>query len=137
MKIPPNATSVSQPADATWNGPLKTRLRNRWIEDLREQLVARVPGQSFKLEPPDRRQLCSWVNFAWGNISPTTITGGFKKCGFLSTNDNDAEEEHVQAEDASDIVAKATRTGLLDELIGEFTLDDDFDDMLEDIACLN
>ncbi|POM76606.1 Hypothetical protein PHPALM_6132 [Phytophthora palmivora] len=31
MKVPLTATSMSQPADATWYGPLKVRPRNKWI----------------------------------------------------------------------------------------------------------
>lgn len=78
LKVPANATSVCQPADATWNGPLKTRLWNMWISDLREQLRARQPGVAFKLKPPDRKTLCRWIHNAWEDTASSTIIAGFR-----------------------------------------------------------
>ncbi|GMF52280.1 unnamed protein product [Phytophthora fragariaefolia] len=83
MKVPPNATSVSQPADATWNGPFKIKLRNAWILNLREQLASRVSGVPFRLKPPCRGQLCEWIAGSWAEIAPSTIQGGFYHCGLL------------------------------------------------------
>ncbi|EGZ10496.1 hypothetical protein PHYSODRAFT_406309, partial [Phytophthora sojae] len=65
LKVPPGATSVCQPADATWNGPLKARLRLLWIEHLKAQLLERDPAIAFKLMPPTRAEICNWVSSAW------------------------------------------------------------------------
>ena len=60
--------------------PLKNTLRSCWIEDLRQQLRARVPEVPFKLTPPDRAKIASWVGEAWESLSPETIKNGCKKC---------------------------------------------------------
>ncbi|KAG6946183.1 hypothetical protein JG687_00016861 [Phytophthora cactorum] len=52
LKVPPGATSVCQPADATWNDPLKRRLRAKWVELMREQLLAEDSTKPFMLKPP-------------------------------------------------------------------------------------
>ncbi|POM71197.1 Hypothetical protein PHPALM_12262 [Phytophthora palmivora] len=128
MKVPPNATSVCQPADATWNGLLKTRLRNLWIHDLRVQLQARTPDIPFKLQPPDRKHLCSWINDAWNKTTVETVVSGFKKCNLLHGSSGEQVGEVVQVEDAADIVEEAKRSKQTDEVLGEFSLDEDFDD---------
>ncbi|KAE8905439.1 hypothetical protein PF003_g10766 [Phytophthora fragariae] len=64
MKVPPSATSVAQPADAIWNRPFRTALRNMWIAHLREELAAHATGDAFKLKAPDRRSICNWISDA-------------------------------------------------------------------------
>lgn len=88
MKVPPNATSVCQPADATWNGPVKQRLRNAWILNLKKQLATRVASVPFKLKPPDRALLCEWVREAWGDLTASTIRAGFRHCGLVQHDED-------------------------------------------------
>ncbi|KAG2902654.1 hypothetical protein PC117_g21428 [Phytophthora cactorum] len=38
VPVPPACTHVRQPADISWNMPLKARLRARWLENLQYQL---------------------------------------------------------------------------------------------------
>ncbi|GMF57815.1 unnamed protein product [Phytophthora fragariaefolia] len=45
LKVPPRYTYVCQPADISWNKPLKARLRAQWIECLRSQLVEYGAGE--------------------------------------------------------------------------------------------
>ncbi|EGZ07385.1 hypothetical protein PHYSODRAFT_416462, partial [Phytophthora sojae] len=55
VPVPPGCTSVCQPADISWNRPLKARLRGRWLENLQAQLSApRLLGVKFKLAAPKR-----------------------------------------------------------------------------------
>ncbi|KAE8973990.1 hypothetical protein PR001_g26148 [Phytophthora rubi] len=136
MKVPANATSVSQPADATWNGPVKTRLRNTWIRCLQEQLAARVPGVPFKLKPPDRALLCQWVWAAWRDVSASTIRAGFRQCGLVQ-HDEDVSDvpEQVEALNADEDVFQAMlHSDLIDTTVEPFTLEDDFDDLFRAIA---
>ncbi|GMF37183.1 unnamed protein product [Phytophthora lilii] len=115
LKIPPNATSVCQPADATWNGPLKVRLKNKWIKSLREQLRVLV----------------------WR----PTIAAGFRKCGLIERGCGENEETEAETapvqENADDIVHEMLEAGALDMEVGEFSLDDDFDDMFRSVADIN
>jgi len=81
MKVPPNATSVCQPADAAWNFPFKWGLRQLWQEDMQAQLnKPRAEGEKFKLEPPGRSKMCRWVRSGWEGLSADTIANGYKKC---------------------------------------------------------
>ncbi|GMF28964.1 unnamed protein product [Phytophthora lilii] len=140
MRVPQKATSVCQPADATWNGPLKVRLRNRWIRHLREQLRARQPGVTFKLKAPDRKLLISWIHDTWSAVHASTISAGFKKCGFierLDANDEDASTPaatNEMLENAGDIVDEVLSAGCLDKSVGAFSVDDDFDDMFRAVC---
>jgi hypothetical protein len=137
MKVPPNATSVAQPADATWNGLLKARLRNTWIGDLREQLRARTPNQAFKLVPPCRRRLCSWICAAWSDIAASIIIAGFMKCGLLGDAAEEFPEEQVEVQDAGDVVGEVIRAGLIDEAVGQFSLEDDFDEVFHAVVSVS
>ncbi|OWZ10337.1 DNA binding protein [Phytophthora megakarya] len=137
MKVPPNATSVSQPADATWNGPLKVRLRNMWIQYLREKLRARKPGDAFKLKAPSRGMLCEWIHSTWSDVEASTIVSGFRKCGFVerdvgpeTINETSAEQEDF----ADDIIEEVIEAGWIDQEVGSFTLDDDFDEIFRSVV---
>jgi hypothetical protein len=84
LKVPPHATPVSQPADVAWNFPIKSRLRQRWHEDMQDQIRApRAPGKVFKLKKPDRTNICGWVQQSWEQLSTDTIANGFTSSGLL------------------------------------------------------
>lgn len=82
MRVPPSSTSVSQPADISWNHPLKQHMRASWLANLREQLARRDESIQFKLAPPTRPQLCEWIRQAWGSVSSETVQAGFRRAGF-------------------------------------------------------
>ncbi|RHZ39757.1 hypothetical protein DYB26_007082 [Aphanomyces astaci] len=80
-RVPPNYTWICQPADVAWNRPLKARLRQNWLDMIRRQLLrAKQRGTVFKLVPPSRDTIVSWVSGAWADTDATTIINGFKKC---------------------------------------------------------
>ncbi|RHY17923.1 hypothetical protein DYB25_004087 [Aphanomyces astaci] len=80
-RVPPSYTWICQPADVAWNRPLKARLRQNWLDMIRHQLLRpKQRGESFKLVPPTRGDIVSWVADAWKGISTTTILNGFMKC---------------------------------------------------------
>ncbi|KAE8963849.1 hypothetical protein PF005_g29783 [Phytophthora fragariae] len=111
-----------------------------WISDLREQLRARQPGVAFKLKPPDRKTLCRWIRNAWEDTASSTIIAGFRKCGLIERRKEGDEEEPTQrtvSEDADDVVNAVLHEGLLDQEVGEFSLDDDFDDVFRGVALSN
>ncbi|POM63392.1 Hypothetical protein PHPALM_21220 [Phytophthora palmivora] len=70
--VPPSATAVCQPADVAWNQPFKQRLRRYWVDLLQDQLKGRVPGDAFKLVPPDREVISNWIERAWAELSERT-----------------------------------------------------------------
>ncbi|GMF13486.1 unnamed protein product [Phytophthora lilii] len=141
LKIPPHATSVCQPADATWNGPLKVRLRNTCIESLLEQLRVRNPEVAFKLKALDRTELCKWIFSTWSAVATSTIAAGFRKYGLIERGCGENEETEAETapvqENADDIVHEMLEAGALDMQVGEFSLDDDFDDMFRSVADMN
>lgn len=65
-KVPPKYTFVCQPADVSWNKPLKDRLRSAWVDSLQRQLRERDPEKPFKVQPPTRPELVQWIDSAWG-----------------------------------------------------------------------
>ncbi|KAF4046020.1 hypothetical protein GN244_ATG01579 [Phytophthora infestans] len=75
LKVPPKAASVCQPADTTWNGPMKCRLRAKWVNPLREQLLARDVTIPFKRKPSARSMICICVSSAWNEIPASIIAG--------------------------------------------------------------
>lgn len=78
MRVPPGYTSVCQPADVSWNAPLKQRLRVRWAEMLHQQLDSHSNGSgAFKLVPPTRGDVVEWLADAWQVLSIATISNGF------------------------------------------------------------
>ncbi|KAF0744756.1 hypothetical protein Ae201684P_018303 [Aphanomyces euteiches] len=80
-RVPPSYTWICQPADVTWNKPLKTVLRQNWLDSIKQQLVqAKERGIGFKLVPPTRETIVSWVTTAWSDLAKSTIVNGFKKC---------------------------------------------------------
>ncbi|KAH9152198.1 hypothetical protein AeRB84_005331 [Aphanomyces euteiches] len=80
-RVPPSYTWLYQPADVAWNRPLKGKLRQMWSDSIRRQLLrSKHRGTPFKLEPPSRLTVVSWVTAAWSDIDDSTIRNGFLKC---------------------------------------------------------
>ncbi|KAE8983419.1 hypothetical protein PR001_g23449, partial [Phytophthora rubi] len=120
LKVPPGATSVCQPADATWNGPLKARLRLLWIEHLKAQLLDRDPAVAFKLKPPTRAEICNWVSSAWKAMPASIISGGYRKCHLEVVPE-------LRPEVAEEVVDELISLGCIDTRVGEIRPDRDFD----------
>ncbi|OWY97196.1 hypothetical protein PHMEG_00032334, partial [Phytophthora megakarya] len=116
MKVPPNATAVCQPADVAWNRPLKQKLRGYWVERLRQQLKTKQDGVPFKLDPPDRAAIASWVERAWGELDARTVKAGYKKAGL------EVPEVEVVA---SEIISELASCSLVDGRIGAVADDHD------------
>ena len=84
MKVPPSCTSVCQPADIAWNRPFKCALRSAWVGLLRDQLKAhKGKDTAFKMTPPNRLQICDWVQRAWLGLSKEIIKSGFQRAHIL------------------------------------------------------
>ncbi|KAH9082747.1 hypothetical protein LEN26_021200 [Aphanomyces euteiches] len=96
-RIPPSYTWICQPADVAWNRPLKCKLRQNWLDLIKQQLLhARSHSSGFTLVPPTRGQVVEWVTNAWSNIEKTTIVNaivnGFRKCRLV-----DGEPDHEES----------------------------------------
>ncbi|KAG1690904.1 hypothetical protein DVH05_027363 [Phytophthora capsici] len=88
MKVPPNATSVCQPAEVAWNYPFKCGLRQCWLKDLQEKLERpQEEGAKFKLAPPGRSGMCRWIRSSWDGLSAQTIANGYRKCDLQLDDD--------------------------------------------------
>nr|CCA15702.1 AlNc14C14G1619 [Albugo laibachii Nc14] len=62
LKVPPGLTSVYQPADVAWFGPLKCRIRGKWAQFGVQQSNdhdAKSDQAPFKLLPPSRSDAVS------------------------------------------------------------------------------
>ncbi|KAG2877138.1 hypothetical protein PC116_g24234 [Phytophthora cactorum] len=109
MKVPPSATDVCQPADVAWNKPLKEKLRGYWVDLLRDQRKRREAGVQFKLVPPDRALIASWVEHAWAELNEKTVKAGYKRARLA------VHEVEVVA---SNMVAELASLSLVDGRIG-------------------
>lgn len=79
MRIPAGYTYACQPADLTWNRPLKESLRKQWVDYLLGQVRAAGAGVAFKMAPPQRKDVIHWVKSAWTRLAVATIVSGFTK----------------------------------------------------------
>lgn len=78
LKVPPGCTGLSQPADVAWNRPFKHQLQLKWMEFMRNQLSGGPKEAPIKIIPPSRRDVVSWVDYSWKNLSLETIANGFR-----------------------------------------------------------
>ncbi|GMF39598.1 unnamed protein product [Phytophthora lilii] len=96
---------------------------------------------AFKIKAPDRTELCKWIFSRWSAVATSTIAAGFRKCGLIERGCGENEETEAETapvqENADDIVHEMLEAGALDMEVGEFSLDDDFDDMFRSVADIN
>jgi hypothetical protein len=121
-KVPPRYTYVCQPADISWNKPLKDRLRAAWVDLLQEQLRDRTTGVPFKVVAPTRAKLTKWISQAWDDLSPSTVTSGFTKARIIENDGHRGSDEQT----GIDISTALERLSLEDVL--SCMPEDDIDD---------
>ncbi|DAZ93832.1 TPA: hypothetical protein N0F65_009340 [Lagenidium giganteum] len=76
LRVPPHCTGVCQPADISWNMPLKSRLRAAWVSYMQAQL--RLPTLRPSVLAPKREDVIKWIDGAWKSLSMNVIAGGFR-----------------------------------------------------------
>lgn len=83
MRVLPGTTSACQPADISWNKPLKDRLHEKWTQHVHRQLDGHSSGSLFRLRPPCRQEVVEWVSKSWSAMDSKTIQSGFSpiSCG--------------------------------------------------------
>lgn len=121
LKVPPKFTYVCQPADISWNKPLKDKLRHSWLTYVREQ-VREVQGRQ-NIKPPSRRDVINWLKEAWQGLSESTIKGGFRQIHV--PEDTRPWDRCDLSEDTDSLVQSLQSLRLLDEDVGEIGSDDD------------
>ncbi|POM63351.1 hypothetical protein PHPALM_21268 [Phytophthora palmivora] len=94
MAIPAGYTFACQPADISWNKPLKDMLRKNWNSR------SSVP---FKLKAPTRHELIGWTKAAWKSLSTTVVMSGFSKAQIIpkssySSQLNDSDQRLLNIE---------------------------------------
>ena len=77
IRVPPGHTGSCQPADISWNHPLKSRLRLQWIEWMKTQLSSRNVAKC--LQGPTRSMAVDWLIHAWDDLSASSIANGFRR----------------------------------------------------------
>ncbi|RLO01447.1 hypothetical protein DYB28_006087 [Aphanomyces astaci] len=83
-KVPPRFTWICQPADVAWIRPMKTRLRQLWIDLIRRQVRHhKHQATTFKLVPPSRATIVRWITQVWDDLPRSTILNGFGKCKLI------------------------------------------------------
>nr|CCA20218.1 conserved hypothetical protein [Albugo laibachii Nc14] len=82
LKVHPGLTSVCQPANVAWFGPLKRRIRGKWVQFVVQQLRdhdAKADQAPFKLLPPSRSDAVNWACKSWQQLGPRIVNSGFKQ----------------------------------------------------------
>jgi hypothetical protein len=126
IPVSAGCTCVCQPADISWNKPLKSRLRAKWMDNLQAQLKApRADGVRFKLLPPTRNDAVEWLVDAWSALTPRVIVSGFS---FIFTpSDASAADGGILAalDAATEVAAELEQLDMLDAEIGRVAAEDD------------
>jgi hypothetical protein len=128
--VPPKYTWACQPADISWNKPLKDRLRRAWIDALVQQLRHRDTDVPFKLVAPDRNRMVNWICTSLRAISAATIKSGFSKARLglenylLDYNIPLGDTNTVPLiEDITSVVAELESLGAVEPAAGDETTD--------------
>nr|CCA26926.1 AlNc14C432G11593 [Albugo laibachii Nc14] len=82
LKVPPGLTSVFQPADVAWFGPLKRSIRGKWVQFVVQQLKdhdAKDDQAPFRLLAPSRSDAVNWACKSWQQLGPRIVKSGFKQ----------------------------------------------------------
>nr|CCA27538.1 conserved hypothetical protein [Albugo laibachii Nc14] len=118
-RVPPKFTYVCQPADISWNQPVKSRLRRAWVDHITDSVESDSIPYVYK--PPSRERFIEWVAEAWSELSKDTIQSGFVHAKFP------AEGRRVVAEELdSDNVAEILESlCLIDTNVSDLEPDDD------------
>ncbi|KAH9194659.1 hypothetical protein AeNC1_003357, partial [Aphanomyces euteiches] len=92
-KVPPRFTWICQPADVAWIKPLKSMLRQNWLDEIKRQVkLHRARGSTFKLVGPNRSTMTHWIFNAWSSLPSSTIVNAFAKCKLI---DRPSDEESL------------------------------------------
>jgi len=130
MRVPAGCTGACQPADVAWNHPLKLRLREQWIAHLEDQMrthdAAIEASAAFRMVPPSRSDVVSWIAEAWGALTADTIANGFN--GVLQESMDDEETRSA----VERIITRLSELDLLDTTIGEVSIEQDIVDSVID-----
>ena len=81
VTIPGGCTPICQPADVSWNKPLKTAVREQWKIWKRQDL--RTPQGNAKMAT--QQDVIDWISHAWDNLAQQIIIDSFKVCASLQT----------------------------------------------------
>ncbi|KAG3017928.1 hypothetical protein PC120_g10742 [Phytophthora cactorum] len=128
QRVPPGYTHCCQPADISWNKPLKDRMRVSWMEHLRlecARMIRCTENDCTKVRSPDRKDVMHWRHSAWGELSPETIKSGFKKIDLLFDECTTPTSRCVEVNVDSELVDTLASLECIDEDIGEVGWDDD------------
>ncbi len=113
VKVPPSLTAVCQPADISWNSPLKAKMRCHWVEYLRSQVASRHSDVQFKIVPPTRKMVIEWFSSCWNLLTSSTIRSGFIKAKFMDamplpvvTTTDDANADSMDVEELLSCMAE-------------------------------
>lgn len=124
QRVPPGYTHCCQPADISWNKPLKDRLRASWLQHLKSETARLLASEENKVRAPDRAQVVGWLRAAWEELSASTIKSGYKKVGLLF--DERAEEQDESSETVdNELAAILESLSCIDTTVGEVSWDDD------------
>lgn len=118
--LPPNSTSLAQPLDVAFFGPLKKYWRSildKWKSGLRKKSQT-ITKEAF---PGLLKQLCEKV-LDLNNVS-TNLVSGFKKCGIYPFN-----PEEIISRLPDHVVANESETNEINNVVSEVVVD-----MLKDL----
>lgn len=125
VRVSPGCTRVCQPAGISWNKPLTSRLRAKWIANLQPQLQQpHEPGERFKPVAPSRRGVIKWVMEAWSEVSEAVKKIGFSFIFKDQENHVCPAENHENLEETA-VVDALESLQLLNEDVGELHPDKD------------
>ncbi|KAG3111334.1 hypothetical protein PI124_g8306 [Phytophthora idaei] len=123
--VPPGYTHCCQPADISWNKPLKDHLRTGWLQHLKLECSRPLTSNEGKIRAPDRAQVVMWLRAAWDGLSKATIKSGFKRVRLLF-DERTVEQAECEAPNVNNELAEILESlSCVDSVVGEVAWDDD------------
>lgn len=88
MRVHPGYTYVCQPADVSWNKPLKDVMQAKWVAFLQDQVrsigIRQLGNSSLKIAAPSRKDMVNWVTAASDMLSQQTIKSCFSRANLVA-----------------------------------------------------
>lgn len=119
----PVYTHCCQPADISWDRPLKDRMRSSWTAHLRIQVSnALTCSETLQFRSPGRQTVVGWLREAWDALEASIIQGGFMKIDLqfneqtlISANADSCLDSDADA----DLVASLSSLFFIDSTVAE------------------
>ena len=91
--VPPDCTGLAQPVDVGIAKPFKDRVRDQWVQWMRQPRPLTAAGN---LTQPTRQDVITWVTQAWEGVPEETIRTCFLRCAISNVMDGSEDDQALE-----------------------------------------